>query len=70
MTLFLGPLSPHTTSGEIEAFFSPLSVSVDLKTDPTTGRSRRFALIEADAAALAYSGQELGGRAVTVKEME
>lgn len=68
--LYVGPLTPRTTAEDIEQFFVPLTVLVDLKMDATTGRSRRFAVVEAEGTALGYSGRELNGQIVTVKAME
>lgn len=70
MTLYIGLLTASTTVADIEQFFTPLIVSVDLKKDHTTGRSRRFALVQVSEDALGYSGRLLNGQIVTVKEAE
>ena len=74
--LFVGNLSYETTSDEIRDLFSEVGAveSCQVITDRDTGRSKGFGFVEfgnddeARNAISALSGQEYGGRALTVNE--
>lgn len=72
--LFVGNLSPETTSDELSTLFSEAGVvdSCNLIIDRETERSKGFAFIEmnskeaANAAKEKFNGQDLHGRALKV----
>ena len=72
--LFVGNLSPETTTEDLRALFSEAGVvdSCQLVMGPDTGRSKGFGFIEmgsvesADAAKEKFNGQTLNGRALKV----
>ena len=74
--LFIGNLSPDTSSDELSTLFGEVGVvnSCHLITDRDTGRSKGFAFIEmnskeaADAAKEKFNGQDLHGRALKVND--
>jgi cold-inducible RNA-binding protein len=74
--LFVGNLSFHTTTAELEELFSQVGTvaSVNVITDKFTGKSRGFGFVEmgstqeAQAAIERFHGHELQGRALTVNE--
>jgi cold-inducible RNA-binding protein len=74
--LFVGNLSFHTTTGELEDLFSQVGTvaSVNVITDKFTGKSRGFGFVEmgsdqeAQTAIERFHGHELQGRALTVNE--
>jgi len=74
--LFVGNLSPDTTSEELRALFSEAGGvdSCQLIMGPDTGRSKGFGFIEmnsvesADAAKAKFNGQELHGRTLKVDD--
>jgi RNA recognition motif-containing protein len=73
--LWVGNLSPETSSEEIRELFSDLGVveSCHVVEDRETGLPRGFALVEMDSLAAAYAvkekfnGHELHGKAIKVK---
>ena len=74
--LFVGNLSPDTSSDELRGMFSELG-AVDhcqVITDRDSGRSKGFAFIEmdsretADSAKLRFNGQILHGKPLTVND--
>ena len=74
--LFVGNLSPDTTSDELNALFSEVGGvdSCQVITDRDTGRSKGFAFIgmnskeAADAAKEKFDGQDLHGRPLKVND--
>jgi RNA recognition motif-containing protein len=72
--LFVGNLSFQTQERDLQDFFSAVGVvtNVNLMLDKFTGKSRGFAFVEfstpeeAQNAAEALNGKELGGRVLTV----
>ncbi|HEX5733610.1 MAG TPA: RNA-binding protein [Blastocatellia bacterium] len=74
--LFVGNLSPETTSDELSTLFSEVGAvdSCNLIIDRETERSKGFAFIEmnskeaADAAKEKFDGQDLHGRALKVND--
>lgn len=74
--LFVGNLSPETTSDELSTLFSEVGAvdSCNLIMDRETERSKGFAFIEmnskegADAAKEKFNGQDLHGRALKVND--
>ncbi len=76
MNIYIGNLSFNTTENQLrEAFEAYGSVSTcNIITDRETGDSRGFAFVEmpgkdeAQAAISGMSGQDLGGRTLTVSE--
>lgn len=74
--LFIGNLSPETTSDELSTLFSEVGAvdSCNLIMDRETERSKGFAFIEmnskeaADAAKEKFDGQDLHGRALKVND--
>ena len=74
--LFVGNLSPETTSDELNTLFSEVGAvdSCNLIMDRETERSKGFAFIEmnskegADAAKERFNGQDLHGRALKVND--
>ena len=74
--LFVGNLSPETTSDELSTLFSEVGAvdSCNLIMDRETERSKGFAFIEmnsreaADAAKEKFDGQDLHGRALKVND--
>ena len=74
--LFVGNLSPETTSDELSTLFSEAGVvdSCNLIMDRETERSKGFAFIEmnskeaADTAKEKFNGQDLHGRALKVND--
>jgi cold-inducible RNA-binding protein len=74
--LFVGNLSFHTTTVELEELFSQVGTvaSVNVITDKFTGKSRGFGFVEmgsnqeAQTAIERFNGHELQGRALTVNE--
>ena len=76
MKLYVGNLPYNTTEEDLRSLFSQYGnvESVAVVTDRDTGRSRGFGFVEfgddneARTAISALSGQEYGGRALTVNE--
>jgi cold-inducible RNA-binding protein len=76
MKLYVGNLPYNTTEDDLRNLFSQYGSvdSVAVITDRETGRSKGFGFVEfgndaeARAAIQALSGQEYGGRALTVNE--
>ena len=76
MKLFVGNLSFDTTEAELEELFAPFGTVADAKviSDQNTGRSRGFGFVtlknaaEGQAAIKALSGENVGGRSLTVNE--
>ena len=73
--LFVGNLSFQTTESDLTDAFSQYGAveAVAIITDRDTGRSKGFGFVtmtteDADKAAGALNGSELGGRALTVNE--
>ena len=73
--IYVGNLSFRTTEEELTALFEQVGAieSVSIITDRDTGRSKGFGFVsmsdeDADKAIVAYSGKEVGGRALTVNE--
>ena len=74
--LFVGNLSPETTTDELRALFSEVGVvdSCQLVLGPDTSRSKGFGFIEmgsvesADAAKAKFNGQNLNGRTLKVDD--
>jgi RNA recognition motif-containing protein len=74
--LYVGNLSYGTTDGDLRNLFGPHGTvqSAQVITDRATGRSKGFGFVEMDggeqaqAAITALNGQEVNGRALTVKE--
>jgi RNA recognition motif-containing protein len=74
--LFIGNLSPDTSSDELNTLFSEVGLveSCQLITDRDSGRSKGFGFIEmnsieaADAAKEKFNGQDLHGRALKVND--
>ena len=74
--LFVGNLSPDTTTDELRTLFSEAGVvdSCQLIMGPDTGRSKGFGFIEmssvesADAAKEKFNGQVLNGRTLKVDD--
>ena len=73
--IYVGNLSFRTTEDEIAELFQQIGPveSVSLITDRDTGRSKGFGFVsmsdeDADKAIAAYSGKDVGGRALTVNE--
>jgi RNA recognition motif-containing protein len=74
--LYVGNLSFHTTSQELQQLFAQAGTveSANVVEDRDTGRSRGFAFVEMstqDEAASAieqFNGKEVGGRALKVNE--
>ena len=74
--LFVGNLSFQTTEGDVTSAFEQCGAveSVAIITDRDTGRSKGFGFVEfgndeeAKNAITGLSGQEYGGRALTVNE--
>ena len=73
--LFVGNLSFQTTESDLTDAFSQYGAveAVAIITDRDTGRSKGFGFVtmsaeDADKAAGALNGAELGGRALTVNE--
>lgn len=74
--LFVGNLSPDTTSNELSALFGEVGEveSCQLITDRDTGRSRGFAFVGmtskevADAAKEKFNGQDLHGQPLKVSD--
>ena len=74
--LYVGNLSYETGDAELETLFAAFGTvqSVQVIMDRDTGRSKGFAFIEmgsdqeAQAAISALSGQQVGGRSLTVNE--
>ena len=76
MKLYVGNLSYHTTSDDLQAAFAPFGTvsEVALINDRETGRSRGFAFVtmgsraEGQAAIDGLQGRELDGRALSINE--
>jgi cold-inducible RNA-binding protein len=76
MKIYVGNLSFESRDEELRELFSPFGTisSATVVVDPQRGRSRGFGFVEMDdlaaarAAIAALSGQEHGGRALTVNE--
>ena len=76
MKLYVGNLSFHTTSDDLQAAFEPFGTvsEVALISDRDTGQSRGFAFVtmasraEGKAAIEGLQGRELDGRALSVNE--
>ena len=76
MKLYVGNLPYNATEDDLRTLFSPYGgvTSVAIITDRDTGRSKGFGFVEfgnddeARSAITALSGQEYGGRALTVNE--
>jgi RNA recognition motif-containing protein len=74
--LFVGNLSPETTTDELRTLFSEVGVvdSCQLIMGPDTGRAKGFGIIEmgsaesADAAKEKFNGQILNGRMLKVND--
>jgi cold-inducible RNA-binding protein len=74
--LFVGNLPHATTSDELRTLFSEVGPveSCNVIVDRETGRSKGFGFVEmnstesADAAKEKFDGQEVNGRALTVKD--
>ena len=73
--IYVGNLSFRTTEDELAELFQQIGAveSVSIITDRDTGRSKGFGFVsmndeDADKAIAAYSGKEVGGRALTVNE--
>ena len=74
--LFIGNLSPDTSSDELSTLFGEAGLvnSCQVITDRETGRSKGFAFIEmnskeaADTAKEKFDGQDLHGRALKVND--
>jgi RNA recognition motif-containing protein len=74
--LYVGNLSFHTTSQELQQLFAQAGTveSANVVEDRDTGRSRGFAFIEmatqdeATSAIEQFNGKEVGGRALKVNE--
>ena len=74
--LFVGNLSPETTTGELRTLFSEVGVvdSCQLIMGPDTSRSRGFGFIEmssvesADEAKAKFNGKILNGRTLKVDD--
>jgi cold-inducible RNA-binding protein len=74
--LFVGNLSPETTTDELRSLFSEVGVvdSCQLIMGPDTSRSKGFGFIEmssvesADAAKEKFNGQVLNGRTIKVDD--
>lgn len=74
--LFVGNLSPDTSSDELRTLFSEVGEvdSCDLITDRDSGRSKGFAFIEmrsiehADSAKEKFNGHELHGKPLKVND--
>lgn len=74
--LYVGNLSYDTTEGELQDAFAQVGAvtEVHLVTDKMNGRSRGFAFVtmgspeDAQAAIEKLSGQNIGGRTITVNE--
>ena len=74
--LYVGNLSFHVTSADLEALFNQAGTvaSVNVVTDKFSGQSRGFGFVEmassqeAQAAIERFNGYELQGRALTVNE--
>ena len=73
--IYVGNLSFRTTEDELVELFQQIGPveSVSIITDRDTGRSKGFGFVsmndeDADKAIEAYSGKDLGGRALTVNE--
>jgi cold-inducible RNA-binding protein len=76
MKLYVGNLSFHTTTDDLQAAFEPFGAVADvaLISDRVTGRSRGFAFVtmgsqaEGQAAIDGLQGRELDGRVLSVNE--
>jgi RNA recognition motif-containing protein len=74
--LYVGNLSFHTTSADLEALFAEVGTceSVSVITDRETGRSRGFGFVEmssndeAQKAIAALNGRDVQGRQLNVSE--
>ena len=73
--IYVGNLSFRTTEDDLSELFQQVGAveSVSIITDRDTGRSKGFGFVsmndeDADKAIAAYSGKEVGGRALTVNE--
>lgn len=73
--IYVGNLSFRTTEDELTELFQQVGPveSVSIITDRDTGRSKGFGFVsmndeDAEKAIAAYSGKEVGGRALTVNE--
>lgn len=74
--LFVGNLSPETTSDHLRALFSEVGVveTCQVITDKDTDRSKGFGFVQmnskeaADAAKEKLDGQDLNGQKLTVKD--
>jgi cold-inducible RNA-binding protein len=74
--LYVGNFSFKMTDGELRSLFEPYGVveSVNIVTNPETGKSRGFAFVamtndeEAHKAMAGLNGRESEGRALTVNE--
>jgi cold-inducible RNA-binding protein len=74
--LYVGNLSYDTDNAALEAMFAPFGAvqSAQVILDRDTGRSKGFGFVEmntdqeAQAAIAALSGQQVGGRSLTVNE--
>ena len=76
MKLYVGNLSFHTTTTDLETLFGQSGTvqSVNIIEDRETGRSRGFGFVEmsskeeGNAVIAEYNGKEVNGRSLTVNE--